>query len=191
MHNTIQMFTGRMVDPLNPTIEDINIHDFIHALANKCRFTGHTKEFYSVAQHSVLVSCVAERLAKKKQLSQKDIEIVAKQGLLHEGDEVALPDIPTPIKVLEQFAFLKVAAKSWHSLTMRKFGLPLIENPLVKQADRILLMTEKRDLMNSTNVWCQEEEGIIPMEEKIIPMMPNEAKRMFLTRYKQLFSGEL
>lgn len=188
MHpNTIQMYSGRFVEPLNPNIDDINIIDFTHALSNKCRFTGHTDEFYSVAQHSALVSCVVERLAKQEGLSEQDVLLLAKQGLLHEGDEVALPDIPTPIKVLEQFAFLKRVAKEWNNLTMQKFKLPYVEHPLVKKADRILLITEKRDLMKTSHAWCQEEETIVPLKNRIIPLPPPKAKHMFMLRYRQLF----
>ena len=49
----IQTFTGKRMYPLDPKPEDICIEDIAHALSNICRFTGHTKKFYSVGEHSI------------------------------------------------------------------------------------------------------------------------------------------
>jgi uncharacterized protein len=51
--------TGRVVHLLNPSVDEIDIYDIAHALSQICRYTGHTSEFYSVAQHCYYVaSCV-------------------------------------------------------------------------------------------------------------------------------------
>jgi hypothetical protein len=55
-HNWIQTYTGKAFEPLNPDASLICIEDIAHALSNICRYTGHVRQFYSVAQHSVLVS---------------------------------------------------------------------------------------------------------------------------------------
>ena len=52
----IQTYTGRQFWPLDPRIEDIDIHDIAHALSHQCRYSGHCLRFYSVAEHSVLLS---------------------------------------------------------------------------------------------------------------------------------------
>ena len=52
----IQTYSGIEFYPLDPRIEEVKLLDIAHALSNICRFTGHCNEFYSVAQHSVLVS---------------------------------------------------------------------------------------------------------------------------------------
>ena len=46
---SIRTYTGRYFDILNPQAKDVSIIDI--ALSQLCRFTGHTEEFYSVAQH--------------------------------------------------------------------------------------------------------------------------------------------
>lgn len=52
----IMTYSGKRYYYLSPTAEDISIVDIAHALSNKCRFAGHCKDFYSVAQHSFLVA---------------------------------------------------------------------------------------------------------------------------------------
>lgn len=77
--------------PFRPCAEDVRLYDIAYALANKCRYTGHTTQFYSVAQHSVLVSLYLEH-------HYPDRRDLHTWGLLHDGSEGYLPDVPAPIK---------------------------------------------------------------------------------------------
>jgi len=54
-----QTYTGKKVFAFEPRGIDISITDIAYALSNVCRFGGHSL-FYSVAQHSVLVSQVCD-----------------------------------------------------------------------------------------------------------------------------------
>lgn len=81
----IQTFTGRQFWPLDPRPEDVDLTDIAHALSMKCRYSGHCKRFYSVAEHAVLVS----RLVRPE---------VALEALHHDDAEAYLPDVPRPIK---------------------------------------------------------------------------------------------
>ena len=56
MKRTVYTYSGRLVDVLNPKPGDIAPEDIAHALACTCRFNGHSRGFYSVAQHSMLVA---------------------------------------------------------------------------------------------------------------------------------------
>src|SRR5438128_12538670 len=52
----MQTYTGRAFYPLDPRLDDICIEDIAHALSMLCRYGGQCQEFYSVAEHSVLMS---------------------------------------------------------------------------------------------------------------------------------------
>lgn len=83
-------YTGKKFWPLDPRPEDVDVEDIAHALSMKCRYAGHTTEFYSVAQHSVL-------------MAQKAIDLTADVNLalwcmLHDAAEAYTADIPSPLK---------------------------------------------------------------------------------------------
>ena len=82
--------TGKLFYPLEPRPEDVDPRDIAHALAHKCRYTGHTEPFYSVAQHSLLVSHILGTMKVSPE--------VRLQGLLHDAAEAYLPDVASPIK---------------------------------------------------------------------------------------------
>lgn len=130
----IQTFTGRKVFPLQLRPEDVNLFDIAHSLARQCRFAGHTRQHYSVAQHSLLV---AEQLPPGLRL----------WGLLHDASEAYLTDIPRPLKRLPEFAFYREAEARAMLAICERFGLDPVEPACVKEADRLLLVTEARDFM--------------------------------------------
>ena len=84
----IRTFTGRYVDPLNMTADDLIIEDIAHALAQIPRFGGHLPIPYSVAQH-----CVLGATASEKEGAQISLDF-----LMHDGSEAYLLDLPKPIK---------------------------------------------------------------------------------------------
>lgn len=170
--HSIFTVTGRRVWPLDPDPSMFHIEDIAHSLSQQCRFTGHTSAFYSVAQHSVLVS---EILAPEHAL----------WGLLHDASEAYLSDIARPAKV--QMPEYRQIEDRLERAIAEAFGLPWPMPVEVKGADTILLMTEKRDLMPRSGEYSPiHSKGVMPLEYRITPWHPERAKSRFLSRYSEL-----
>lgn len=165
--------------PLEPRIADINIRDIAHALSHQCRFSGHTREHYSVAEHSVRVSELLETWGESP--------IVQLWGLLHDASEAYLVDLPQPLKADPRMHFYVEAEKSLMFAVCIRFGLPTTEPPAVRIADAKLLATEARDLMPYTpTYWAKLKEK--PLERQIVPWAPSSARHAFEARYVRLVS---
>lgn len=165
----IQLYSGIDFYFQDPKAEDILVEDIAHTLSLLCRFGGHCKKFYSVAEHCVRAShLVAPEHAF--------------EALMHDASEAYLVDMPRPIKnVLPGYRDLENKL----DLTIReKFGLPMAMSPQVKWVDDVMLATERRDLMPETAtpwVWLPE-----PYGPTIKPWSPERAQDEFLERYKHL-----
>ena len=173
----IQTFTGRQFWPLEPRTEDVAIVDIAHALSNICRYTGHVREFYSVADHSIRVS-----------------EIVPPEdalwALLHDAAEAYICDVARPVKRYPGFGELYRQIESRLMLCIcDTFGLPAEEPASVKRADNILLHTERRDLMaRAPQPWRDAHE---PLPDVIVPRSPKLAETDFLQRFALLYYGDI
>lgn len=181
----IRTFTGKMFDVLEPDPASVDIVDIAHALSCQGRFTGHTSEFYSVAQHSVHVS----------ELVPSELALC---GLLHDATEAYLVDLPSPVKhstCLGDF-FREMEARLWSAIAI-KFSLPNPLPPEIKRADSQMLLAEKRDLMgagdgatdNYRYTWVRDA-TIAPAEFPVTPHPPIRAEAMFLHQYRTILRRE-
>jgi hypothetical protein len=172
----IRTKTGKRFFPLQPVAKEIDIEDIAHALSNQCRFAGHVDQFYSVAQHSFLVS-------KMLQFKGYD-DMIQMVGLMHDATEAYLVDMPSPVK--EQVSGYKEAEAVLWEQVREKFKLADICQR-VKNADIALLVTEARDLMGDPSDWAilQSYKGDY-FPEKIVGWLPNKAKLHFLQRWEIL-----
>jgi 5'-deoxynucleotidase YfbR-like HD superfamily hydrolase len=190
----IQTFTGRVIDPLNPTPEMFSIEDIAHSLSMQCRFSGHLHFFYSVAEHSVRASqqVEAEEPAVLGTVS------AAFAALMHDGSEYALQDMASPLKnhpVLGK-AYREAEAPVMVALATR-YGLPqgFHEWPEVKEADIRMLVTERRDLLQGGAPVTEEQfalwepwvAGVKAYPGLLYPtMLPSEAESAFLHTFFRL-----
>jgi uncharacterized protein len=168
----IQTYTGVIFYPLDPRPEEINIEDIAHSLSLQCRFAGHCREHYSVAQHSIIV---AQNLPNELRL----------WGLLHDASEAYLVDLPRPIK---RWCDMGRMYCEYEAALMRcvceRFNLAFEEPAEVKRMDTVLLVTEKRDLMTSEPKPWEDTET--PLSRHIRPIPSSDAERLFLSVYDSL-----
>ena len=163
-----QMSTGRAVYPLDLRSEDVDPLDIAHSLSLMCRFNGHCKAFYSVAEHSL-------RVLKCVQDANLDLS-VQQWALMHDAAEAYMTDIPRPIK-RSISGWKEVEARIEEAIS-EKFGIPLPIPAAVKHADSTLLATEARDLMAPPpQAW---EPLPDPVREKIVPLPWYVAEARFL-----------
>jgi uncharacterized protein len=190
----IQTFTGRAFYPLDPRPEDIDIRDVAHALSMQCRFTGHTKSFYSVAEHSLRVSWLIDQRNGFDQTSTyqpgDQHHPAALWGLLHDASEAFLVDVARPVKHLPAMNHYRIAEKAAMRAICQRYDLNEIEPPQVKEADNIMLAIEARDLMSPLRPGWEQWDRFIamaPERYKILkPLTPELAETAFLTRFAAL-----
>lgn len=172
----ITTFKGRKFYPFDPRFDDIDIDDICHALAQQCRFSGHTKEFYSVANHSVNVARFLE--------THNNSNECILSGLLHDASEAYLVDVPSPLKKLEQFYAYRSLERTVQNAITAKFGI-LEAHISVKRADEILLATEARDLMGNPD-WCH---NMPKLEMRIIPRNQKRVENEFMEIFTKYYKG--
>jgi len=167
MTTWIQTYTGRRFDLLEPRMADVDIRDIAHALSQQCRFNGHCRQFYSVAEHSVRVAA----------LLPPELELC---GLMHDAAEAYVGDMVSPLKdrlisfVSIEHEIMKVLAGIFY------FEWPMPEE--VKMSDERLCVTEGRDLMGGTEGWGIDA---VALDETIRPWCAEVAELRFLSAHER------
>lgn len=174
MSNYISTVSGKQFHFANPTPGMIDIQDIAHALGNLCRFTGQCRQFYSVAEHSVLLS----------QIVPKELALM---GLLHDATEAYCADLARPLKQLLP-DYQVVEERIWQAVAA-KFALPVDMPPEIKRADMQMLKTEvfyllPRHCLHELNLPGGFAPGIKPR-----CWSPSAARFYFIQRYQEL-TGE-
>ncbi len=170
MNPTILTRSGQIFNLLDPKSENVVIEDIAHALSNVCRFTGHTSRFYSVAEHSLYTSY----LVPSK---------FALETLLHDASEAYLGDVSSPLKaLLPEYRKLESEVEA-----VIRFCFNLDDSEAchlaIKEADRRMFKTEKRDLMPPDGVVWYPELAVAGVNLKHPHLMVRED---FLRRFYEL-----
>lgn len=171
---TILLSTGRYFDFTNP--EPLSIEEVAHSLSHLCRYNGHCKQFYSVAQHSVIVST----------LLPPDLQL---WGLLHDAVEAVVGDMAGPLKRL--IPEYKAIENRCEAVILAGFGLQSTMPPEVKRADLIALRTEQRDLMHKEGGLWTCLDGIEPSQEVITAWPAEVARSRFIAMYRSLTNSAM
>lgn len=165
-------YTGRKFFVFDPDPDSINIKDIAHSLSLQCRYSGHCRTFYSVAEHSL-------------RMSLENFPIRSDAALLHDAAETYISDLVTPIK--KNIDFIRQTEAKILGAIWERFN---IEPPTdeewgeVKKADMVMLLTEVRDLMPMSFCIVNQEK---PLNHPIKPVKNWErAEQMFLSRAAEL-----
>jgi hypothetical protein len=170
------------------TMGDIAISDIAHALSNLCRFTGHTTDFYSVAEHSVRCSYVVA-------------PEYAMAALLHDAAEAYIGDINKPLRMwLHSFDLSNLEITIMEAVCER-YNVKCDEDSVyaVAAADEAMLNIELADLMYLSGACLAGEtehlgryrlpfDGTVDLE--IQPLSSTDAESVFLQRFFELEAGE-
>jgi hypothetical protein len=169
----IQTYSGRQFFPLDPRADEIHIEDVAHSLSLQCRYAGHCRRFYSVAEHSV-------HLARFVSAPNK------LWALLHDASEAYLVDVPRPVKPaltgykgLEQCVMLEIAIR---------FNLSWPMPQEVHDADMRICVDEKAQNMAPGLMWGID--GLEPLGITLPCWMPQRAEREFLKCFRELTTPE-
>jgi uncharacterized protein len=167
----ILLVSGEYFNFLEPEKNVFGILEIGHGLSHVCRFGGQCTPFYSVAQHSVIVSYIVA-------------PEFAMDALMHDASEAFIGDMTRPLKKLIP-AYKEIEANIDRDMA-RRFGLRYPMHPEVAWADLVALATEQRDLMPPHDDEWAVLKGIQPLPEKIVALPPDEARALFYRRYQEL-----
>ncbi len=177
----IVTFTGVKWFVTDPQMRDVRIEDIAHALSMACRFGGHTKNFYSVAEHSV-------RCAIMMRDELPDNFELQLHTLLHDASEAYIGDVVRPLKhSMPDYCLLEKRTMKAIRKALRLNRPTEDEAAFIKYVDDTLLMTERRDLINHQDQsWGPWADAIKPLSTIIFGLDPASAKRSFLAAYYDL-----
>ena len=166
--------SGRRFSLDDPRPEDVHPDDLAHALSHLCRFGGHTRVHYSVAQHSVLVaSLLPPRLALA--------------GLLHDAAEAYVGDCVGPLAHrLPEFRSVELRILE---VIGERFGVPFADfrSGEVRNADAVALLTERASFLPpSRQPWAEDLRGVQPLPGTLEALPSHVARVRFLERLRRL-----
>lgn len=165
----IQTAGRNYVDLADPDPDQIDIEDIAHGLANICRWVGHTRQFYSVAEHSLLCCDCADPEH-------------ALEALLHDAAEAYVGDVSTPLKAMLGPIYTDIEQRI-DRVIRAKYGLPERETLVVRCIDKSVMTLELQDIMHVTTT-CQNVPR--PRTGSVRYYPPEIAKRAFLSRFYYL-----
>jgi 5'-deoxynucleotidase YfbR-like HD superfamily hydrolase len=166
---------------------DIVLEDIAHALSNLCRFSGHCKTFYSVAEHSCWTATIAHDICLLDPTLRERRNELALKAILHDASEAYLVDVPRPMKA--RLPSYIEAEKKASAVIMKSFGLSEnddLADKVIKEADDRALIAEANALMGDVSHWGlpKYDDNLIDMQP--ILLAPVAAKDLFVKKFEIL-----
>ncbi|MBV2142700.1 HD family hydrolase [Falsochrobactrum sp. TDYN1] len=184
-----RMLSGRRLDLLDPSPLDIEIEDIAHGLARVARWNGQTvgEHAYSVAQHSLLVGQIFNRLVPD---ASKEWQMLA---LLHDAPEYVIGDMISPFKAVMGGNYKLIEARLENAIHLRFSLPPIIPAALrkqIKRADQVAAYFEATRLAGFTESeavkYFGRPRGFDPEGLSLTPRPTQEVQEEFLTCFCEL-----
>lgn len=169
-------FTGERFWPLDPKPWDFHLGDIAHHLSMTCRYGGAVQRFYSVAEHSVLVSLfVAPEYAK--------------EALLHDASEAYVGDLIRPLKHQPELKAFRDAEDRIYPMVMTAFKVESTpeSRAAISEVDDRIIVDETQALMRCPEKYADRYPVGRALGATIRALDPQAAKALFLSRYLELF----
>lgn len=184
-----RMLSGRRLDLLDPSPLDIEIEDIAHGLARVARWNGQTlgEHAYSVAQHSLLVEHIFNRLVPD---ARTEWQMLA---LLHDAPEYVIGDMISPFKAVMGGNYKLIEDRLESAIHVR-FSLPASISAslkkLIKRADQVAAYFEATRLAGFTEAeatkYFGRPRGFDPAELELTPRPTQDVQNDFLARFALL-----
>ena len=181
--------SGRRVNLARPEPSDISAEDVAGALSRVCRFGGHAREYFSVAQHALLVEEIVDSWGRSD---------LALEALHHDSHEAFTCDIPSPLKKLlsaaGEYSVYQALRDRFDDAISAAFGfsrhlLPS-DQRVLKRADSVAFALEaSRLLANGGDDAIADRDGYtveLAFRECPEPLGPSVARDAFLRRHQEL-----
>lgn len=176
-YDYIGTFTNKKFHFMNPSVDEVCIEDIAQALSMNCRYSGHVKQFYSVAEHSCLLADLVWH--------QTNDIFQAFDTLLHDASEAYLTDVPRPIKP-HLINYMDIEAKAERVIQQALGCRPM--NDLIKHIDTHVCGTEAKQLFKTVPTWCDDYDHI---DITVQGWMPDRARSEFMERYEMYMPAHL
>jgi hypothetical protein len=150
----------------NPEKSEIKLEDIAHGLSMLCRYNGQCSQFYSVAQHSLII---ASKVSKKAGM----------YALLHDASEAYLGDVTSPLKHSESFTLYRELEKRTTAHILKSLNVPCTEaiKKEVAYWDHKILVPEMKHLFFKVK----------PQKEyNFKPEVPLQFKNLFIETFLNL-----
>ncbi|MEL7082161.1 MAG: HD family hydrolase [Pseudomonadota bacterium] len=186
-----RMLSGRRLDLLDPTPMDIEIEDIAHGLAFVARWNGQTEGdyAYSVAEHSLLVETLFNRLAPSEPPKWR------LAALLHDAPEYVIGDMISPVKAAVGPGYGELDERLASAIHLR-FGLPArVPQTIkrkIKKADKISAWMEATQIAGftereATRFFGRPDPGVID-GLTIVLRPPVETRLAYTARHQELMA---
>ena len=165
-------WSGAHFHPWNAQLSEVHLGDIAHALSLQCRFNGHVSRFYSVAEHSVIMS----------RLVEPGMELA---GLMHDAAEAYIGDMASPLKYSGHLDAFRSLEELVSRVICLRFGIEYGQttSPELKVLDRRLCATEAIIFFPQSPGWTAAFKGVSILPEGLTP---KAAEKQFLARFKEL-----